>query len=124
MALQTSLQKIKDIARGDQAIQCLSDDDPLVSLVLNDVALWVDENRFGNFTEMAQRYAAAHFLAQANTNEGGKGPISSESIGGISQTFTLPYLNQKTVLAATQYGLHYLEIRKSVTYHFGVTGPK
>ena len=69
---------------------------------------------FGNLTKNAQIYFVAHILSLAATVAGGRGPLSSETIGGVSASFTLPYLNQKSVVASTQYGLMYLEIRSQV----------
>lgn len=111
----TTLTRIKLVAKDDAGIQALSASDPEVIMVLEDVALWVIEAKFGTYTELAQRYAAAHFLSIANQPVGGRGPLSSESVGGVSQTFTLPYLNQKTVLGSTQFGLMYMEcVRRNI----------
>lgn len=91
-----------------------------VALVLADVALYVPEAHYLGRTELAQRYLGAHLLSVAYQPEGGRGPLSSESVGGVSRSFTLPYLNQKTVLGSTQYGLMFLEIRRSITAGFRV----
>ncbi len=98
----TTLARIKLISKDDAGIQALTDSDPETLLVLEDAALLITEEVFGSYTEMAQRYICAHFLSLANQPVGGRGPLSSYSIGGISRTFTLPYLNQKTVLGSTQ----------------------
>lgn len=112
--MATTLDNIKLITQDDDNIQGLHDSDPAVVQVLADVEKYVPE-RFGDYREMAQRYLAAHFLSIAFAASGGQGPLSTESIGGVSQSFTLPYLNQKTVIASTQYGLQYLEIRDMFT---------
>lgn len=114
MAALTSLDNIKAITRGEDGIQQLQDTDIVVQQALADVDELVKPEIFGNKTEIAQRYLAAHFLSQALTDSGGRGPVSSETIGGISRSWTLPYLNQKSVLGATQYGMQYLEIRRAV----------
>ncbi len=116
----TTLANIKLIAKSDAGIQALSDSDPEVVLVLNDVAFWITEAKFGEATEIAQRYAAAHFLTMENIPVGGRGPLSSENVGGVSQSFTLPYLNQKTVFGATQYGLMYMECYRRTQVAFDV----
>lgn len=112
--MATTLDNIKQVAQGDYDIQDLHDSDPAVVQVLADVERIVPE-RLGDHREMAQRYLAAHFLSVAFAASGGQGPLSTESIGGISQSFTLPYLNQKTVIASTQYGLQYLELMRMFT---------
>ena len=116
----TTLSSIKLIAKSDTGIQALSADDPEVVMVINDVCDWIAKAKFGETTEMAQRYAAAHFLSLANQPVGGRGPLSSENVGGISQSFTLPYLNQKTVFGSTQFGLFYLECARRTQVAFDV----
>ena len=124
MAALTTLARIKLIAKDDAGIQALSDGDPEVDMVLDDVALHVQEGTFGSQTELAQRYLAAHFLSLANQPVGGRGPLSSESIGGISEAFTLPYLNQKTVLGSTQYGLMFMQIKDMTIPPFAIAIPQ
>lgn len=119
-AALTTLARVQLIAKDDAGIQALSASDPEVVMVLEDVALWITETKFGTHTELAQRYAAAHFLSIANQPVGGRGPLSSESVGGVSQTFTLPYLNQKTVLGSTQFGLMYMEVARRTQVPFDV----
>lgn len=110
MTALTTIAKIKAVARGEPKIQELAEDDALVTLVLDEVDKLVDVDRFGTLTEMAQTYLAAHLLSQALNDPGGRGPLSSESVGGVSQSWTLPYLNNYSVLGATQYGMMYREI--------------
>ncbi len=119
----TTLDRVKLIAKDDSGIQALSDSDPEVIMVLEDAALAVTEAVFGSYTEMAQRYIAAHFLSLANQPVGGRGPLSSYNMGGISRSFTLPYLNQKTVLGSTQYGLMFMEIRDMTIPAFAIAIP-
>ena len=116
----TTLANIKMIAKSDSGIRALSADDPEVIMVINDVSVWITEAKFGKTTEIAQRYAAAHFLTMENIPVGGRGPLSSENVGGISQSFTLPYLNQKTVFGATQYGLMNMECARRTQVAFDV----
>ena len=124
MAVLTTLAQIQLIAKDDAGIQALSASDPEVVQVLEDADLFVDGNLFGDYTEIAQRYIAAHFLSLANQPVGGRGPLSSESVGGVSQSFTLPYLNQKTVLGSTQYGLMYMELANRVVTPFAMIIPQ
>jgi hypothetical protein len=110
MAALTTLDNIKAVSQDDSNIQGLHDSDKAVVQALNDVAFLVPSGRFGTATEILQRYLGAHLLSLAFQAVGGQGPLSSETIGGITQSFTLPYLNQKTVYGSTQYGLHYLDL--------------
>ena len=119
----TTLARVKLIAKDDAGIQALSESDPEVIMVLEDVAMAVEDVTFHSYTEMAQRYLAAHFLSLANQPVGGRGPLSSYSIGGVSRTFTLPYLNQKTVLGSTQYGLMFMELRDMLVPKFFIAIP-
>jgi len=80
--------------------------------------------KFKSKTEAAQTYFVAHILSVAFTVAGGQGPLSSESIGGITQSFTLPYLNQQTVIASTQYGLMYLEMVRACVVSVRSVKPK
>lgn len=110
----TTLKNVKAITRGEADIQRLNDSDELVTLVLAQVAKQVEESIYGDLQEPAQRYLAAHFLSQALNDPGGRGPLSAESVGGVSQSWTLPYLNRKDVLGATQYGMQFLSYRDMV----------
>ncbi len=105
----TTLANIKVIAKDDSYIQGLSENDAEVQLILSDVARHIVVAVYGDDTEPAQRYCAAHWLSMSNQPVGGRGPLSSINIGGISRSFTLPYINQKTVYGATQFGLMFLE---------------
>jgi len=113
MALKTDLNKVKAIASGTEGIECLNDTDKLVKQVFDLVAVQVSESAFGNFCEQAQTYLAAHYLSLAFNSANADGKLSSQSIGGISETYTLPYLTTKSILGSTQYGMQYMEIRNS-----------
>jgi len=110
-----TLDEIKKISQSDNNIQALHSSDELVIFAINLAEEMAPDGKFGSKANAAQRYLAAHILSLAYTVAGGQGPLSSETIGGISQSFTLPYLNQQTVIASTQYGLMYLEMVNSVT---------
>ena len=105
----TTLANIQAIAANDAFIQALTGSEDIVTLILADVARHITKEVYGDDTEPAQRYCAAHWLSLSNQPVGGRGPLSSINIGGISRSFTLPYLNQKTVYGSTQYGLMFLE---------------
>lgn len=119
----TTLARIKLIAKDDAGIQALTDSDPEVLMVLDDVARHVIVEVYGSDTEAAQRYAAAHWLSIANQPVGGRGPLSSIGLGGISRSFTLPWLNIKSVWGGTQYGLMFLEFVKRNVFAFRVIQP-
>ncbi len=107
-----SLDDIQVVAQDDDFIQGLKDDSaPEFVLIAEFVDLIVPVAKYGNNTKLAQTYLMAHLFSVAATDAGGRGPVSSESIGGVSRSWTLPYLNQKTVIASTQYGLMFLEIQ-------------
>lgn len=114
MAVLTTLAEVKAVARDDVDIQKLNLSDVAVKYAFDFAEKIVSTARYGSQAKEAQTYFIAHVLALSTTNAGGQGPISSESIGGVTQSFTLPYLNQRTVIASTQYGLMFLEIRNNI----------
>jgi hypothetical protein len=114
MAAATNLDKVKAITRKDPNIQALVASDGAVVFALELAEEMAPLGKFKAKTEAAQTYLVAHILSVAFTVAGGQGPLSSESVGGITQSFTLPYLNQQTVIASTQYGLMYLEMVRSM----------
>ena len=114
MVALTTLSDVKAVSRADANIQALHETNLAVVNALSLADQMVKDTHFGALTKDAQTYYVAHILALAFTEAGGKGPLSSESIGGVTQSFTLPYLNQHTVIASTQYGLMFLELRNQV----------
>ncbi len=114
MAVLATLDDVKAVAQASEDIQKLVSSDLAVINAFAFADKVITEPRYGTQEKEAQIYFIAHILSLATTNAGGQGPISSESIGGVTQSFTLPYLNQRTVIASTQYGLMYLEIRNNV----------
>lgn len=99
---------------GSPEILALTDADPIVVAVLEQVDIEVQESVFRTFTEMAQRYLAAHILAQGFQEPEGRGALSTEAVGSVSQSWTMPNLNTKSAIGSTQYGLRFLEIRDRV----------
>lgn len=114
MAALATLDDVKAVAQADLNIQHMHEADLAVINALALVEKIVTEARYGDLTKDAQIYFAAHILSLAVTEAGGRGPLSSESIGGVTQSFTLPYLNRHSVIASTQYGVMFLELRDSV----------
>lgn len=115
MAVLATLEDVKAVTRGSPDVQALHVSDIAVINAFAFADKLITAERYGTQEKEAQIYFVAHILSLATTNAGGQGPISSESIGGVTQSFTLPYLNRKTVLASTQYGLMFIEIRENVT---------
>lgn len=114
MTALTTLDDVKAVSKADDSIQALHESDLAFVNALALADNMVQMSRYGVHTKDAQTYYVAHILALAATEAGGKGPLSQESIGGVMQSFTLPYLNQHTVMASTQYGLMFLELRDHV----------
>jgi len=107
-----SLDDVQVVAQDDDFIQGLADESaPEWVLISAFVDLLAPDAKYGKNAALAQTYLAAHLLSVAETDAGGRGPVSSESIGGVTRSWTLPYLNQQTVIASTQYGLMFLEIQ-------------
>lgn len=112
MAALTNFKLIKAITRGDENIQALDQADPAVLMALDAVDNLVSASVFRKDTQIAQTYLAAHLLSMSAENSGGRGPLSSETVGDVSVSYTLPYLNQTSVLGSTQYGLMFLEYQR------------
>lgn len=107
-----NLEEIKIIAGDDDFIQSLTHDSfPEFVLISEFVDTLAPVAKFGANAKLAQSYLAAHLLSVAAVDAGGRGPVSSETIGGVSRSWTLPYLNQTSVIASTQYGLMFLDMR-------------
>ena len=120
MAAITNLARIKAITADDSFIDGLTGADPIVNQVLGYVDVEVQSDHFGVRTQQAQDYLGAHYLSMAGQANGGRGPLSTRTVGGVNTGFTLPYLNRTTVRGATQYGNQYLDIRDAVTAAFRV----
>lgn len=111
MSYLPTLEDVQAIAQDDAAIQALTGSETEWVNVQAYVDKTVTEGVYGLLEFDAQMYLSAHLLSLTNQPVGGRGPLSSESIGGLSQSFTLPWLNRTTVLGGTQFGIMYLEIR-------------
>lgn len=106
-----TLDDVQVVAQDDDFVQGLHESSPEFTLIASFVDTLAPEEKYGANTKLAQSYLAAHLLSVAATDAGGRGPVSSESIGGVARSWTLPYLNQTTVIASTQYGLMFLEVQ-------------
>jgi len=121
MAVLVTLAEVKAIALDDAFIQAIPDENDATWVrVTAYVERVVKEDPYGLLQADAQLYLIAHMLSMANQPVGGRGPLSSESVGGVAQSFTLPWLNRTTVLGGTQFGIMHLEIRNQVVMPFRV----
>lgn len=65
----------------------------------------------GPTTKLARLYLAAHFgTSDAGANTGVAGPVTSASMGGLSQSFGGGYTIDPQMLALTRYGRSYLSM--------------
>lgn len=121
MAIEPTLAEVKSITLDDTFIQAIPDENDTTWVTASAyVDRTVKDFPYGDLKKDAQLYLMAHLLAMAKVPIGGRGPLSSESVGGVSQSFTLPWLNRTTINGGTQFGLMYLEIRNQVVPPFAV----
>jgi len=120
MAFLPTLEEVQAVAQDDAFIQAVVITDPIWLVIIAMVEKRVKEFPFGELQKEAQIYLTAHGLSMANQPVGGRGPLSSESIGGITESFTLPWLNQTLVEGGTQFGLTYLSLVNATTIPFQV----
>lgn len=125
MAFLPTLAEVQSIAQDDAAIQALTGAETNWALIQAYIDRTVTEAVYGILEKDAQIYLAAHMLSMSTQPVGGRGPLSSESIGQVSQAFTLPWLNRPTVLGGTQFGIMHLEIRNQIVpaFHFVKAAP-
>jgi hypothetical protein len=73
----------------------------------------VGEDYWGDLYKEGFLYLSAHYFALSVDRVAGSGTLSSESLGEISQGFTMPVNNPtaREGLYSTQYGRTYAEIR-------------
>ena len=114
MAFLPTIGDVQAVAVDDAFIQGLAGTETVWVNMVAYVDKVVTEAIYKVLEFDAQLYLAAHILSMANQPVGGRGPLSSEGIGGINVAFTLPWLNRTTVLGGTQFGIMYLEIRNQI----------
>lgn len=73
-------------------------------------------NQYAEFTSELQTYATAHYAQMAQTEPAGLGPNSSESIGGIQVSKTLPVLNTDEIWGETIFGREVKKIIKQAGF--------
>ncbi len=118
MAYLPTLAEVKSVAQDDAFVQAVLVSDTIWLVIIAIVEERIKEFPFGELQKAAQIYLTAHGLSMAGQAKGGQGPLSSESVGGISQSFTLPWLNQTLVEGGTQYGLAFLSLVNATTLPF------
>ena len=118
MAYLPTLAEVKSVAQQDAFIQAVTEVDTIWLVIIALVEKRVKEFPYGELQKEAQIYLTAHGLTMANQAIGGQGPLSSESVGGLSQSFTLPWLNQTLVEGGNQYGLAFLSLVNLTTLPF------
>ena len=128
---------IKATALGDEAIQTLAiaengfdsstealepipEHEKLWDLTKSHTLNTVKQECFGTTTQIAQSYFAAHMLSVNLGAPGGQGPVSTEVVGDVTTTFTLPYLNRTTAKGATIYGNTYIDLLEASDIPFRV----
>lgn len=82
----------------------------------------VGEDKWGDLYKEGFLYLSAHLYALAVDKAAGSGTLSSESLGEMSQSFTMPVNNPqaKEGLYSTQYGRWYAELRDTAVPSFMV----
>lgn len=114
MPFLPSIDDVQAVAKDDTDVQAVQITDTVWINMVTFVDKTVTEAVYGIHEFDAQLYLAAHILSMSFQPVGGRGPLSTESIGGVAQSFTLPWLNRTTVLGGTQFGIMFLEIRNFV----------
>lgn len=85
-------------------------DAALRTRIIDLAKLRVSEKVFGELTELATAYLAAHMLTM-RTRSGAGGAVSSESEGSLSRSYTAS--SDKSLLASTSYGQEYIALRNT-----------
>lgn len=86
-----------------------------VNAVIGD-GVWGTEGR----TKLARIYYLAHLATVALNSSGARGPIISESEGGVSASYATPQQITNSELAGSRYGLLYLELRRHLGARVGM----
>jgi hypothetical protein len=85
--------------------------------ILADVALQLSAERWGNRLDIASKYLAAH-LATVTQRSGVAGPVTSESVGSVSRSYSVAA--QSGAFDATAYGREYKRLQRSLVDRIGV----
>jgi hypothetical protein len=89
--------------------------DPRVQMFLDDAALSVNVSLWGNKADLGIAYLAAHLLTMDNRGgNGASGPVTSEKVGDLQRSYAAPQGTLDPVYAATNYGIQFLRLRKSI----------
>ena len=91
-------------------------DDTEIEMYLGDAISDVSSPVYGNDINRAQLYYAAHLVESSPTRAGGAavGPIKSQSVGGVSLTFSDAADSDSSDLNSTKYGKEFIRLRDSL----------
>jgi hypothetical protein len=96
-----------------------STDDAVIELNIDDAELEVS-TAFGTYQDVATLFLAAHYLVlsqdAADGASGSVGGVASESVDGVSQSFSVVAANSQSdqLLASTVYGQRFLSYRQKI----------
>lgn len=88
--------------------------DPRLQLFIDEAQLQISESVFGDFYDTAIGYLTAHLLSSDKMANGGKGFVSSETVGDLSRSYTQAGGILASGLASTTYGQRYLNLLRLV----------
>ncbi len=96
-----------DVIARWPALAAITDDERWAA-ALDDAALIVPEETWGRRCALARCHVAAHFIALGNPSVRESGPVSSESVGGVSRSYAVRPPPDGYQWNATPYGTAYL----------------
>jgi hypothetical protein len=88
--------------------------DPRLQLFIDQASRRVSESVFGDFYDDAVHNLVAHLLTRDKQSNGGKGFVSSETVGDLSRSYTQAGGILASGYSATAYGQEYLKILRLV----------
>ncbi len=88
--------------------------DPRLSLFIAQAQRRVSESVFGDYYDDAVSYLTAHLLSREAQANGGKGFVSSESVGDLSRSYTQTGGILASGYSSTTYGQEYLKLVRLV----------
>lgn len=112
MAYPVTFEEVLDIMDGERS-KFENITTRTQEFIFAKVDLQVDPAKWGDMYKYGFTYLAAHGIALAVDKAAGSGTLSSESLGELSQGFTMPVNNPdaKNGLLSTQYGREYADLR-------------
>lgn len=81
--------------------------------ILADVDNEVDAAMWNEFADKGKKYLAAHLGTLATRGSAAvSGPVTSESIGPMSRSYSTEAASEAGLLSSTRYGVEYVRIRR------------